>query len=68
MLVFDEATSTLDNDTERAVMSTIEALNEDFTIVIIAHRLSTLQHCDVIVELKSGRVKAKGTFDQLLEK
>ena len=68
MLVFDEATSTLDNDTERAVMSTIEALNEDFTIVIIAHRLSTLKHCDVIVELKSGRVKAQGTFDQLLKK
>jgi ATP-binding cassette, subfamily B, bacterial PglK len=67
MLVFDEATSALDNTTEKAVMSTIEDLSRDFTIVIIAHRLSTLQHCDTIVELESGRVKDKGTFEQLFE-
>ena len=67
VLVFDEATSALDDATERAVMSTIEDLSRDFTIVIIAHRLSTLQHCDTIVELESGRLKEKVTFEQLLK-
>jgi ATP-binding cassette subfamily B protein len=67
VLVFDEATSALDNATERSVMGTIDALNRDLTILLIAHRLTTVRRCDIIVELEHGRVVAQGTYDQLLE-
>lgn len=66
VLVFDEATSALDNSTERSVMDAIEELGMDLTILIIAHRLTTVKHCDFIVELDQGRVVAQGTYDQLL--
>jgi ABC-type multidrug transport system fused ATPase/permease subunit len=65
VLVFDEATSALDNATEQSVMRSIEGLDHDLTILIIAHRLTTVQHCNVIVELKHGRVVAQGTYEQL---
>jgi ATP-binding cassette, subfamily B, bacterial PglK len=67
VLVFDEATSALDSATEKKVMEAIKELNQNFTILIIAHRLSTLQGCDSIIELEDGSVKAKGTFEELLE-
>ena len=51
VLIFDEATSALDNETEQAVMDAIEDLGEDVTILIIAHRLTTLKGCDKIVKL-----------------
>ena len=56
VLIFDEATSALDNETEKAVMESIENLGRDLTILIIAHRLTTLKGCDQIVELKAGEV------------
>ncbi len=68
VLVFDEATSALDNATEQSVMDTIEGLGSDLTILLIAHRLTTVQRCDTIVELKHGRVVAQGTYEQLLER
>ena len=67
VLVFDEATSALDNATEQSVMDAIEGLNRDLTILIIAHRLTTVRRCDNIVELENGRVVAQGTYEQLLE-
>ena len=67
VLVFDEATSALDNATEQAVMDSIENLNRDLTILLIAHRLTTIRRCDTIVELRHGRVTAQGTYEQLLE-
>jgi ABC-type multidrug transport system fused ATPase/permease subunit len=67
LLVLDEATSALDNTTEQSVMEAIEGLNRDLTIIIIAHRLTTVKRCDTIVELGNGRVVAQGTYDQLLE-
>ena len=67
VLVFDEATSALDNATEQSVMDAIEGLNRDLTVLLIAHRLSTVKHCDIIVELEHGRVVAQGTYEQLLE-
>ncbi|MCF8469391.1 MAG: ABC transporter ATP-binding protein/permease [Parvibaculum sp.] len=57
VLVFDEATSALDNETESAVMEAIGRLSADLTVLIIAHRLSTLDGCDMIVKLEGGRVK-----------
>jgi ATP-binding cassette subfamily B protein len=67
VLVFDEATSSLDNATEQSVMDAIDGLNRDLTIVLIAHRLTTVRGCDTIIELQRGRVVAQGTYDQLLE-
>ena len=55
VLVFDEATSALDTETETAVMGAIERLGRDITIFIIAHRLSTLDGCDMVVTLDEGR-------------
>lgn len=66
VLVFDEATSALDNLTEQAVMDAIESLDRDLTILIIAHRLSTVKRCDRIVELDRGRVVAEGSYSELL--
>ncbi len=68
VLVFDEATSALDNATEQAVMDAIEGLSRDLTILLIAHRLTTVRRCDTIVELEHGRVVAQGTYAQLLER
>jgi len=67
VLVFDEATSALDNATEQSVMDEIEGLNRDLTILLIAHRLTTVRRCDTIVELKHGQVVAQGTYGQLVE-
>ncbi len=67
VLVFDEATSALDNATEQSVMDAIEGLNRDLTILLIAHRLTTVRRCDIIVELEHGRVVAQGTYEQLFE-
>jgi len=66
VLVLDEATSALDNATEQSVMDAIEGLSSDLTILLIAHRLSTVRRCDIIVELEHGRVVAQGTYEQLL--
>lgn len=67
VLVFDEATSALDNTTERDVMNAIEELGRDLTILIIAHRLTTVSHCDMIVELEQGKVVAQGSYEYLIE-
>ncbi len=67
VLIFDEATSALDNSTERLVMKALEELNRDLTILIIAHRLTTVRYCDVIIELEHGKVVAQGTYEQLRE-
>ena len=65
LIIFDEATSALDNLTERDVMEAIEALPGNKTVLMIAHRLTTLRKCDRIVLLKRGRVSAIGTWDEL---
>ncbi|MDA0226235.1 MAG: ABC transporter ATP-binding protein [Proteobacteria bacterium] len=66
VLVFDEATSALDDDTEAAVMQAINGLGRDLTIVLIAHRVSTLQGCDIIHRLDQGRVAFSGGYEALL--
>jgi len=66
VLVFDEATSALDNTTEQSVMDAIGGLGRDLTILIIAHRISTVRNCDNIVELEKGCVVAQGTYEQLI--
>jgi len=66
VLVLDEATSALDNLTERAVMEAVSDLAGAKTIVMIAHRLSTVRGCDEIFLLERGRVAARGTYDRLV--
>ncbi|EDM23168.1 ABC transporter ATP-binding protein [Caminibacter mediatlanticus] len=56
VIVLDEATSALDNETEKSVMKSINKLNKNLTILMIAHRLSTLEECDVIYRLENGRI------------
>ncbi len=65
-IVFDEATSALDNETERAVMEAIEGLGEELTVIIVAHRLSTLKNCTQVIELADGRVKRSGTYQEIV--
>ncbi|MEQ8268821.1 MAG: ABC transporter ATP-binding protein [Parvibaculum sp.] len=67
VLVFDEATSALDNETERSVMEAIEGLGRDFTICMIAHRLTTLRNCDLIMDLHEGMIRATGSYEELVE-
>ena len=62
VIIFDEATSALDNETEQAVMEAIENLSKDLTLLIIAHRLTTLKNCTQIVELNSGEIKRSGNY------
>ena len=66
VIIFDEATSALDNETEQAVMQAIEGLSKDLTILIIAHRLSTLRNCTTIIELGDGRIKRTGTYQEII--
>lgn len=66
VIVFDEATSALDNDTERAVMQSIENLGDELTILIVAHRLTTLKNCTQIVELKDGIVHRIGSYRDIV--
>lgn len=68
VLVLDEATSALDDVTEEAVMDTIDALNRDLTILVIAHRLTTLRRCDRFVELIGGRVVEYASHQDMLER
>lgn len=68
VLVMDEATSALDNITEKYVIEAIERLRGDRTIIMIAHRLTTVQNCDVIYLMEEGEVIDSGTYEELLIK
>ena len=67
VLIMDEATSALDNLTEKAVMDAVHNLGHAKTIVLIAHRLTTVQSCDTIFMLEHGRLIAQGSYDELLD-
>ena len=65
-MLFRSATSALDNATEREVMAAVERLSGQVTIILIAHRLSTVERCDLIIDLEQGHVAAQGTYQELL--
>ena len=67
VIVMDEATSALDNNTEREIVDEIERLKDKKTMIVIAHRLSTLKHCDRIYELKNGKIINIGTYQEIVE-
>ncbi len=56
LVIFDEATSALDNDTEAAIMESINSLHGKKTLVIIAHRLTTIEECDIIFKVENGKI------------
>jgi ATP-binding cassette subfamily B protein len=67
VIIFDEATSALDNETEQDVMQAIENLSKELTILIIAHRISTLKNCSQIVELGEACIKRTGSYQDMLK-
>ena len=68
VIVFDEATSALDNETEAEVMRAIEGLGRETTVLITAHRLSTLKNCDKVIELSEGSIKFIGAYDEIIHR
>jgi ABC-type multidrug transport system fused ATPase/permease subunit len=68
VIILDEATNSLDSLTEEKVMSSIKNLGRNITIIIIAHRLSTLKDCDKLFLIDQGEVKAEGTYNELVSK
>jgi ATP-binding cassette subfamily B protein len=67
ILVLDEATSSVDNETEEALQKSLEVISKDRTTIVIAHRLSTIRHSDSIIVLDEGKVIESGTHEELLE-
>ena len=66
ILVLDEATAAVDNDTEAAIQRSLERITLDRTTLVIAHRLSTIRHADRIVVMERGRIVEQGRHDDLL--
>ena len=65
LLVLDEATSVLDAETERIITETLDSLTGDVTLIVIAHRLATVRHCDQVIHLSGGRITGRGTFEEV---
>ena len=65
VLIFDEATSSLDNLTEKAIMKAINKIKKSITVIMIAHRLTTIKDCDTIFLLENGKLKSQGNFNDL---
>ena len=67
VFVLDEATASIDTDTEQLIQQSVRNVSSGCTTIIIAHRLSTIRHCDCIYVLRSGRIREQGTHEQLME-
>ncbi len=68
MYIFDEATSAVDNETERAIHHSLQSVSADHTVIIIAHRLSTVKNADIIHVLDQGKIVESGTHEELIKK
>lgn len=66
ILIFDEATSALDDETESMVMAAINGLRGKLTIIMVAHRLSTLRNCDCIIKIENGQIVATGKYENII--
>ena len=66
VFILDEATAALDNETERQVIEVIEEFHHKKTLIVIAHRLSTVRNCDVIYRLSKGRIVESGSFEEVV--
>ena len=68
VLVLDEATSSLDTPTEHGVMKAVQALQGAKTVIIVAHRLSTVEYCDRLYRIEDSRMTEQGTFDEVVKR
>lgn len=68
IIIMDEATSALDNETEKEVIDAIKALHGIKTLIIIAHRFTTIEHCDIVYKLADGKIIAQGCFADVVNK
>jgi len=68
VLILDEATSALDNHTETLIVKSLEKLDDKITIIMVAHRLTTVKNCNKIFLFDNGEIKAEGTFNELSKK
>ena len=66
IIVMDEATSSLDNKTEMEIINTIKRLKGKKTLIIIAHRLTTVEHCDILYKLEHGQITSIGSFQEVV--
>ena len=66
VIIFDEATSALDNETEANVMDSLDNLEKDLTIIIVAHRLTTLKKCDMIISVSDGMIENIGNYEEII--
>ena len=66
VLVLDEATSAVDNETEAAIQHSLSKATIDRTALVVAHRLSTVKNCDMLIYLRDGRVAGLGTYSELI--
>ena len=67
VLILDEATSSVDNETEAAIQRSLDILKKDRTVIVIAHRLSTVRNADIIYVLENGSVVESGNHESLLD-
>lgn len=68
IIIFDESTSSLDNFAQNEIKNTIDNIKGQSTIIIVAHRLSTIKNVDKIFFLDDGKIVDQGSFDELFEK
>jgi ABC-type multidrug transport system fused ATPase/permease subunit len=68
LIVFDEATSALDSETESVISKTVYSMRGERTVILIAHRLSTVQNADLVIYLENGKIIASGTFEEVRKK
>jgi ABC-type multidrug transport system fused ATPase/permease subunit len=68
VLVLDEATSSLDTPTEHGVMQAVQALQGSKTVIIVAHRLSTVEYCDRLYRIEDSRITEEGTFAEVVQR
>jgi ATP-binding cassette, subfamily B, bacterial PglK len=66
VLIFDEATSALDDATERAIIAGIAGLGTDVTMLMIAHRTTTLSGCDLVLRLVDGAIVEQGSYEEIV--
>ncbi|MFX4396976.1 hypothetical protein ABTA35_20450, partial [Acinetobacter baumannii] len=66
LLILDEATSALDTETEKVVMESIDSLKGKRTMIVVAHRFSTLRNCDWIIKLDKGKIVSEGTPKEMI--
>ena len=66
VIVLDEATSALDGDTEREIVESLRAITHDHTLIVVAHRTTTLAYCSRLIRLEGGRIAQEGSFDEVV--